>query len=70
MNKNSFCCKTIFQGVICKETRIFMGFPIFLVLDKNQCYRFFSCVTFLFVCYSGLFVIDQFCEFDILMESL
>ena len=41
-----FFCQIIFQGVICKKTRIFMCFLIFTVLDENKLYLFISCVIF------------------------
>ena len=46
-----------------------MGFPIFLVLEKNQCFRYISCATFLLVRCFGLFVIFQFCGVDLLKST-
>ena len=44
-------------------------FSNFLVIDENKCYRYISCVMFLSVRYSELFVIRQFCGFDILKST-
>ena len=44
-------------------------FFILLVLEKNQCFCYISCVTILLVHYFDLFLIHHFFEFDLLKSS-
>ena len=54
----------MFQGVFMKKILYIHVFSILPLIDKNQCFRYISCVKFLFLIYN--IVIRPFCEFDLL----
>ena len=46
MHKHGFLWNNYPRGFYVKKSRIFMGFSIFPVLDKNKWYLYISCVAF------------------------
>ena len=49
--------------------RIFMNGLKCTLIEKEKCYRYISCITFLPVRYFELFVIHQFGELDLLKPT-